>query len=1138
MFLPINNITMIFQEILQLLDDRLASLSEKYNRLYALFIRMLEEQTQHTGISFSGPFPRMTYVCKDHDFSETELYRLNRFRVHCLEAMRNHESPEYRVFLYDVKALAQSAAHIYGEPVPDELAAKLPHRDAPVEFQSAFMGARRNLRLVVDSWDEQMIQGYVEGEEAVLVRVDYHAQAVDEDLCYIRKLLEAGTQLFLLDVKTTPDGVLQPKQIIYEPDYLVDISSIAACWKEYGHQPYNNLLRKLMPAANTPAIQLGNLAGQFLDEAINNRSGKPINYNDSIKHFFNHSALELITCGDLQDFHREARQQLQNIERFVGEVFAGVHHIKPEELILEPSFICEELGLQGRVDLLQNDYRVLMEQKSGKRAFGSNNHKEEHYIQMLLYRLLLLYNFGIEGKDAEQYLLYSRFSDGLLLESAFNPLLMREVLKLRNQMVKCDLLYAEGKVRPILEQLTPAHLNTMQRTDVLWQKYQEPQLKDLLQIFKGASELEKAYFARFFTFVAKEHLLAKTGNSSRTHGFSGVWRCEVAEKQLLGDILWGMELAEKEESTIGGGFDIITLAIPPQGEDFLPNFRAGDIVILYAYEPGTQPQANKAKILRGSISEILPEKVTVQLRFPQRNTCIFPEDKVWALEHDFVESSYAALYRGLYAFLSAREERRNLLLNVRKPSRNPQRRLNGSYDEGAVPLSPFLLKAKQADDYFLLVGPPGTGKTSYALVAMVKEALTEEGTSILLMAYTNRAVDEICEKMQKHGIEFVRIGSRLSCDARFHDQLLGEKVRTCANATAIRRMIAETRVFVGTTTAVASKLHLFTLKHFELAIIDEASQILEPHLLGILSAQHGGRNAIDKFILIGDHKQLPAVVQQPEESSKVTEPLLREIGLLDCRHSLFERLIRLQKKNGTDDFVYQLSRQGRMHPEVADFANRAFYGATLAPIPVPHQLQSLASSEKEGKNGLERLVAERRVAFIVSPGDFRTTISEKVNVDEARRVAALLRVVYEQAEGREKGSFHPYRTVGVIVPYRNQIAMIRKEIARLGIPELLAISIDTVERYQGSERDCIIYSFTIQRPYQLDFLTSNTFEEDGATIDRKLNVALTRAREQMFLIGNPGLLGMNPVFQQMMDEVKRIGAWVDVEVEKFERGEF
>lgn len=1129
---------MIFQEILQLLDDRLASLSEKYNRLYALFIRMLEEQTLHTGISFSGPFPRMTYVCKDHNFSETELYRLNRFRVHCLEAMRNHESPEYRVFLYDVKALAQSAAHIYGEPVPDELAAKLPHRDAPVEFQSAFTSARRNLRLVVDSWDEQMIQGYVEGEEAVLVRVDYHAQAVDEDLCYIRKLLEAGTQLFLLDVKTTADGVLQPKQIIYEPDYLVDISSIAACWKEYGHQPYNNLLRKLMPAANTPAIQLGNLAGQFLDEAINNRSGKPISYNDSIKHFFNHSALELITCGDLQDFHREARQQLQNIERFVGEVFAGVHHIKPEELILEPSFICEELGLQGRVDLLQNDYRVLMEQKSGKRAFGSNNHKEEHYIQMLLYRLLLLYNFGIEGKDAEQYLLYSRFSDGLLLESAFNPLLMREVLKLRNQMVKCDLLYAEGKVRPILEQLTPAHLNTMQHTDRLWSEYQEPQLKSLLQIFKGASELEKTYFARFFTFVAKEHLLAKTGNSSRTHGFSGVWRCEVAEKQLLGDILLGMELAEKEESTIGGGFDIITLAIPPQGEDFLPNFRAGDIVILYAYEPGTQPQANKAKILRGSISEILPEKVTVQLRFPQRNTCIFPEDKVWALEHDFVESSYAALYRGLYAFLSAREERRNLLLNVRKPSRNPQRRLNGSYDEGAVPLSPFLLKAKQADDYFLLVGPPGTGKTSYALVAMVKEALTEEGTSILLMAYTNRAVDEICEKMQKHGIGFVRIGSRLSCDVRFHDQLLGEKVRACANATAIRRMIAETRVFVGTTTAVSSKLHLFTLKHFELAIIDEASQILEPHLLGILSAQHGGRNAIDKFILIGDHKQLPAVVQQPEESSKVTEPLLREIGLLDCRHSLFERLIRLQKKNGTDDFVYQLSRQGRMHPEVADFANRAFYGATLAPIPVPHQLQSLASSEKEGKNGLERLVAERRVAFIVSPGDFRTTISEKVNVDEARRVAALLRVVYEQVEEREKDSFHPYRTVGVIVPYRNQIAMIRKEIARLGIPELLAISIDTVERYQGSERDCIIYSFTIQRPYQLDFLTSNTFEEDGATIDRKLNVALTRAREQMFLIGNPELLKMSPVFQKMMDEVKRVGAWVDAEVEKFERGEF
>ena len=107
--------------------------------------------------------------------------------------------------------------------------------------------------------------------------------------------------------------------------------------------------------------------------------------------------------------------------------------------------------------------------------------------------------------------------------------------------------------------------------------------------------------------------------------------------------------------------------------------------------------------------------------------------------------------------------------------------------------------------------------------------------------------------------------------------------------------------------------------------------------------------------------------------------------------------------------------------------------------------------------------------------------------------------------------------MGVIVPYRNQIATIRSEIERLGIDSLRHISIDTVERYQGSQRDVIIYSFTVSRPYQLDFLTSNCFEENGRTIDRKLNVAITRARKQLLMTGNAALLSRNPVFKQLIE---------------------
>ncbi len=84
-------------------------------------------------------------------------------------------------------------------------------------------------------------------------------------------------------------------------------------------------------------------------------------------------------------------------------------------------------------------------------------------------------------------------------------------------------------------------------------------------------------------------------------------------------------------------------------------------------------------------------------------------------------------------------------------------------------------------------------------------------------------------------------------------------------------------------------------------------------------------------------------------------------------------------------------------------------------------------------------------------------------------------------------------------------------------PQLLDVSIDTVERYQGSQRDVIVYSFTVSRPYQLDFLTSSCFtDDDGSVIDRRLNVALTRARKQMLMVGNAKLLVKNEIFARLI----------------------
>ena len=163
---------------------------------------------------------------------------------------------------------------------------------------------------------------------------------------------------------------------------------------------------------------------------------------------------------------------------------------------------------------------------------------------------------------------------------------------------------------------------------------------------------------------------------------------------------------------------------------------------------------------------------------------------------------------------------------------------------------------------------------------------------------------------------------------------------------------------------------------------------------------------------------------------------------------------------------------------------------------------------------MDDALKQHRVLFVGSENIERpANVPDKANPAEARIVADLLRRIHRFYGER----FNPQKTVGVIVPYRNQIAIIRQEIDRLNTPALQAIDIDTVERYQGSQRDVIVYSFTVSRPYQLDFLTSSCFEENGRVIDRRLNVALTRARKQLIMTGNEKLLRQNAIFAQLLD---------------------
>jgi len=144
--------------------------------------------------------------------------------------------------------------------------------------------------------------------------------------------------------------------------------------------------------------------------------------------------------------------------------------------------------------------------------------------------------------------------------------------------------------------------------------------------------------------------------------------------------------------------------------------------------------------------------------------------------------------------------------------------------------------------------------------------------------------------------------------------------------------------------------------------------------------------------------------------------------------------------------------------------------------------------------------------------------SDKTNLNEANQVVAICRKLYQEDFDLQR-TFHPF-DIGIITPYRNQIALIRKQLQETGIAVFSDILVDTVERFQGSQRDIIIYSFCVKTENQLNALP-NLLEENGKLIDRKLNVALTRARKQLHLIGNEDLLKKNELYRQLLDFIER-----------------
>ena len=1141
-------------ELFSRISDILSAPSEAQALImHETLVIACHEGLKNTRHGFGNLSSQVESLCRQHNIAPQDIVAIQKMRRH---------SNSYAPILpedvaYDCRALAIFVSAVVQEAIPSFLVGKIPARGRTTE--NIQITNYRYIRCIVREWDDSTIQVAVTNQDSSeeLLLVDYMNTPDYIDFSYLRPMLREGMQLNLLDCTVTRKKVV-PRLIVVEPDYLIDISTIANCFETYGHHPLLFTVNRLTPRLSNKHIVLGNFAGSALDDIINHPAGYDI--KETFRSNFKEKALDYATCPDFDaaSFKQDAERQVENIKGIVDEIFQTFDR---EKAILEPSFVCERLGIQGRVDLMTTDLKLLVEQKSGKNTFIERKYKnphgslhvEKHYVQVLLYYGILQYNFQLSPKNAHIQLLYSKYPlpDGLLEVEPLQKLI-REAIRFRNQAVATEFWMADNGFDRMLPLLTPQTLNVEKQNDNFYNRYLLPQLTETLAPLHQLNDLERAYFTRMMTFVIKEQLVSKVGVQEGVgNSNADLWNMPLAEKKETGNIYTGLTIIEKERSSSFNGYDTITLAVPQQGEDFLPNFRRGDMIYLYAYKKDEAPDVRMSILFKGSLQEIHGDRLVVHLNDGQQNPDLISGD-YFAIEHAGSDIGGTSAIRSLYTFITSNEERRQLLLGQRVPRVDKSLTLSRSYHPD---YDEIILKAKQAQDYFLLIGPPGTGKTSQALQFLVREQLAgniysqpssaysaedskhnkpsetintqhstpNTQTAILLLAYTNRAVDEICNMLTENELDYIRIGNEFSCDPKYSDHLLKEVLDDNATLNSIKSTIADARIVVATTSTMNSNAALFNIKHFDLAIIDEASQILEPNIIGLLTVQHAERRAIDRFILIGDHKQLPAVVQQQDTlETEETNTFLKNIHLLSCANSLFERLILTERAAGRSEFVGTLHKQGRMHPDIADFANRKFYAREqLECVPLAHQLEQTLAYNETSEDETDDVLKAHRMIFIPSKPCRQLNISEKVNTEEARIITDLLRRLYRQLGN----NFDPQKSVGVIVPYRNQIAMIRKEIEKLSIPELEEISIDTVERYQGSQRDIILYSFTIQSRYQLDFLTANTFYEDGQPIDRKLNVAITRARKQLILTGNEPTLRQNQIFAELIDYIKEKGGY-------------
>lgn len=1054
--------------------------------------QLFRQLTKDEARSFSNLFARMQFYFDKHGIPAEQRRQLTILRILTNKAMTGGLHADQHIALLCVRTLAEAIEQYYGEPIPEALAV----RCAPTAGDSLAHAPAANTDLVpllkclvisvgeLHKTPEGVAHFQLQGrdEEAEEFSIDISTTTQPHAAALHRQIRAYDTLHILHAGRNETTGMyeaVKTTRFILEPDLLIDISDISECFGRSGPNPLLYLVKKLIPqSTGLPAFK-GNIVNALLDNVLRHPD---MQLRESFVEAVAENVLQAAGYGreELNSMYADIRTQ------HWPNLLEASRELRDRPVRIEPTFFSALYGLQGRLDIMAEDdanplRKEIFELKSGKAPdYGC---WKNHEMQVTGYNLLLQSAFGDE-RVGSSAILYSAAASSPLRNVNNNRPAENDLLALRNEIVSQLLRLSAGEY-DILDRINTAAADGLPGFSIVhFTKFEET--------YAAASPLLRTYYQQFLSFLLREFMLAKCGMYSSMHreedaeGFAALWLQPEAEKLSRFTIIPGLSFRHFDETQSSVVF---TIQAPVNH-----NFRPGDTAIIYPRDStGLAPLQHQ--ILKGRVDELQKDTLTFSLNNRQITHDFFAHQQQWVIEHDIYESNYWMAATALFHVLEPRfAARMELLLGQREPVQVPfpleaPRMFNSNQQE-------ILQAALDAKDYYLVQGPPGTGKTSSLLTAMVT-TLTAAGTQLMIVAFTNKAVDEICKKLDDKETNYLRLGGRRSAaENKLRQYCLDGDINQA------REFIAGQQVFVATVATMATRLPLLQQLGVktDTLIVDEASQLTEPQLLGLVLP-------FRKFILIGDQNQLPPVVSQADNFCLNGESLLQGVGIADLRCTLFERLIQRCKQNGWDHAWGMLNTHFRMHNEIAALINH-YYAHQLAP---GQPLQAAPFVQQEITGDWGPVLSRGRTIFLPSPME----PTSKMHLTEAKQVVSLLHYLKES-----RGAAFTKETVGVVTPWRTQISLIRELI---GDNEALqVVNIDTAERFQGAENDIIIISLAVYHPTQLNMLQSlGTFrwEEHSIEVDRKLLVTLSRARQQVILMGYEPALRSSLHYGRVLDKI-------------------